>query len=61
MEFDLDDGPVLQAVLELRGSVELKGFPSVMVNPGEDPEPDGGRIRVCQVMVREGVLKVVKY
>ncbi|KAH9253484.1 hypothetical protein BASA81_008531 [Batrachochytrium salamandrivorans] len=60
LEFDLDDGPVLQAVLESQGPFEVKSLPSVLCQPGEQEEEFGGRVRVLQAMLSEGILRVVK-
>lgn len=60
LEFDLDDGPVLQAVLESQGAFEVKSLPSVLCQPGEEEEEFGGRVRVLQALLSEDILRVVK-
>lgn len=60
LEFDLDDGPVLQAVLESTGPFEIKSLPAVLTQPGEQEEEFGGRVRVLQAMIAEGIVRVIK-
>ena len=62
LEFDLDDAPTIEAILNSKnGPFSISNLPEVLVAEGEEPEEDGGRIRIVSMLLSENILRLVQY
>ena len=62
IQLDLEDAGTVEAALyHFDGPFTIGSLPEVAIRPDEEPEPDGGRARVVQVLLQERILSLIKY